>query len=280
MDESAVLRQNYVEWSDCTGGPGRKESIQARYFSAAHPQQSKAVLDQKRWQPQIVPYVHHKWHADTVWSKHTEGSKFISTTSVMLLVTSKTIQQNALQDQLGTIKGSCTKDRQKSRRTHQENQADFCASGDRLLDRDQQQKRLDLPKNCVSSILQAPQREELDEQLFQNQDKRTKVDARTAEKNSKQGNIDTTELAVIDETTQCEVVQRTHAKGKTCCTCGVILQELSAGKANTLKEPTAQELVRASSLQWRSGAKDLSRQLSQEARKLLCREAPLPRSTT
>ena len=38
----------------------------SRYFSAAHPQKSKAVFDQKCWKPQIVPYVQHKWHADTI----------------------------------------------------------------------------------------------------------------------------------------------------------------------------------------------------------------------
>ena len=38
----------------------------------------------------------------------------------MLLVTSGTIQQNVLQDQLDTIKRSCTKDHQKTHRTRQE----------------------------------------------------------------------------------------------------------------------------------------------------------------
>ena len=43
------------------GGTGRKEGRQTCYFSAAHPQKSKAVLDQKNRNPQIVPYVHHMW---------------------------------------------------------------------------------------------------------------------------------------------------------------------------------------------------------------------------
>ena len=47
-------------------GIGRKEGRRAWYFSATHPQQSKAVLDQKSWQPQIVPDVNHMWHTEAV----------------------------------------------------------------------------------------------------------------------------------------------------------------------------------------------------------------------
>ena len=46
-------------------GIGRKVSRQACSFSVAHPQQSKAVLDRKSWQPLLVLYVQHKWHTDT-----------------------------------------------------------------------------------------------------------------------------------------------------------------------------------------------------------------------
>ena len=52
-------------------------------------------------------------------------------------------------------------------------------------------------------------------------------DARTAELYSKQRNSGITELVVIDETTQCEKCTEHNAKGKSFCTCGVILQELS-----------------------------------------------------
>ena len=49
------------------GGMGRKEGRQACYFSAAHPEESKAVLNPKSWVPQIVLHVHHKWHTDTIY---------------------------------------------------------------------------------------------------------------------------------------------------------------------------------------------------------------------
>ena len=52
----AVLRQ----------GIGRKEGRRACYFLAVQPQKSKAALDQKSWQPHIVPHLHHKWHTDTI----------------------------------------------------------------------------------------------------------------------------------------------------------------------------------------------------------------------
>ena len=45
------------------GGRGRNEGRQACYFSAAHTQNSKAVLNPKSWKPQIVRYVHQKRHA-------------------------------------------------------------------------------------------------------------------------------------------------------------------------------------------------------------------------
>ena len=40
------------------------------------------------------------------------------------------------------------------------------------------------------------------------------MDTRTAEWYSKPGNTDVTDLVVIEETTQCEKVQRTQCKGK------------------------------------------------------------------
>ena len=47
------------------GGIGRKEGRQSSYFSAAHPQKSKAVLCHKCLKPPIVPCVHPEWHTDT-----------------------------------------------------------------------------------------------------------------------------------------------------------------------------------------------------------------------
>ena len=57
-------------------------------------------------------------------------------------------------------------------------QADFCASGDRLLDQDQQQKRLDLIRNCVNFVLQSSTKDDRRKRLLQHQEKvRRKVNA-------------------------------------------------------------------------------------------------------
>ena len=64
---STVPRHKDNEWSLIVGGTGRKEGRQACYFSAAHPQDSKVLLCRKCWQSQLVPYVHRKWHADTIY---------------------------------------------------------------------------------------------------------------------------------------------------------------------------------------------------------------------
>ena len=71
---------------------------------------------------------------------------------------------------------------------------------------------------------------ELENKQVQYQEKCTEVDGRTAELYSKQGNIDITEFVVIDEITQCKVCEEYNAKGKSFCTGGTILQELSAEK--------------------------------------------------
>ena len=70
------------------------------------------------------------------------------------------------------------------------------------------------------------------------------MNARTAELYSEQGNTDLKELMVIDETTQCKKCKEHSAKGKSFRTCGVILQEFSTEKTNTLKETTAQVMTR------------------------------------
>ena len=82
------------------GGTGREEGRQACHFSAVHPQKSKAVLDQKGWKPQIVPYIHHKWHADTIddidmVKAQDMGPEFYH--SIMLLFIWETFQQSVLQ---------------------------------------------------------------------------------------------------------------------------------------------------------------------------------------
>ena len=101
------------------GGIVRRESRQACHFSAVHLQKRRAILDQKGWKPQIVPYVHHKWHADTIddidmVKAQDMGPEFYH--SFVQFVIWETFQQSVLQS-LDTIKRSCTKDDQKSQRT-------------------------------------------------------------------------------------------------------------------------------------------------------------------
>ena len=92
--------------------------------------------------------------------------------------------------------------------------ADVRASGGRLRVAAQQQKGLDLIRNCVRSSLPALGRKEVEEEPLQCQRKDKEVNERTAELHSKDGNTDTTELVVIDETTQCETCKTPNAKGK------------------------------------------------------------------
>ena len=73
-------------------------------------------------------------------------------------------------------------------------------------------------------------KDELMKDLLEYQEKSTKVDERTAGLYSKQENTDSTELAVIDETTQCEKCKAHIAQGKSCCTCGSTVEKLTAEK--------------------------------------------------
>ena len=128
-----------------------------------------ATTDRSLRSPQVVPW-HHIWN----WSCHKhkrDVSKMVS--NIQLCCCSMRRRSSSMY---------C-----KSRWTRSEAiQADFRASGDRLLDPDQQQKRLDLIRNLVDSILQTPQRKELEEELLQYQEKGTEVKARTAELYSEQ----------------------------------------------------------------------------------------------
>ena len=83
-----------------------------------------------------------------------------------------------------------------------------------MPDQDQFQVRLNLQRCCVNWILQSPNNDELTRDMLRSQEKGTEVDKRTAELYSEQGNIDITEIVVIDETMQCEKCQEHHAKRK------------------------------------------------------------------
>ena len=81
------------------------------------------------------------------------GTKFLVPPDPAHLLVQKsraeTFQQNVLQESSDTINRSCMKDHQKSHRKHQEIQPDFRASGDRLLDQDQRQLKLNVTKEFV-----------------------------------------------------------------------------------------------------------------------------------
>ena len=94
------------------------------------------------------------------------------------------------------------------------------ASGDRLLDQDQQQKRLDIIESFVNFFMQSPNKDELTKELLQYQQEGTEVDERTAELYSTFGNTD---IMIIDEMTQFEACKEHNAKGLSFCTCGSIL---------------------------------------------------------
>ena len=87
--------------------------------------------------------------------------------------------------------------------------------------------------------------------------------ARTAEFCSKHGNTDITELVDLDKATQCEKRTENNAEGKSFCTCGIILQRLSAKTTKTLKEKTAQEMIRLTVLLWKIRTRGLSRLIGQ-----------------
>ena len=89
------------------------------------------------------------------------------------------------------------------------------ASGNRLHDPDQQQKRLDLIKKYFNFFVQAPHRKELEEELFRYQERKyMEVNSRTAKLYSEQGNANISEHMVIDEMIQCKVCQKTQCKRK------------------------------------------------------------------
>ena len=86
---------------------------------------------------------------------------------------------------------------------------------------------------------------ELEEELLHYQETDPEVDARSAELCSKHPDIP--KLVVIDETTQCENCKEHKAKKETLfCTCGVSFAGRISRKTRTLKETTAQVMIRLS----------------------------------
>ena len=92
--------------------------------------------------------------------------------------------------------------------------ADFCASGDQLLQKNNIRKKFDLIQFCVNFVLHCPNQDEPTKGPLQYQEKGTEVVAHTAELQSKEGNTDISEPVVIDETAQCEKCKEHNAKRK------------------------------------------------------------------
>ena len=162
----AVLRGNSVA---CffSGGTGREEGRQACYLSAAHSQQSKAVLDQKTWQPQIVLYVLHKWHTNTVYETDQFRAQDMGLTLLptfsYVVVPFGDMPAECIASVVGHDQTILYERPLEVKPYAPAIHAAFCASGDRLLDPDpQQQKMFDIMRNCANSMLQAPHRKELE----------------------------------------------------------------------------------------------------------------------
>ena len=87
---------------------------------------------------------------------------------------------------------------------------DFCASGDRLLEKKNNiRTKFGLIQFCVNFVLHCPNQDELTKGPLQYQEKGTEVVAHTAELQSKEGNTD-----ITDETAQCEKCKEHNAKRK------------------------------------------------------------------
>ena len=160
-------------------------------------------------------------------SKHKRWIKHSTKHSVMQFLV-ETFQQNVLQESLDTMKRSCVKDHYKSRHTHQDFKKNSGYRVTSCLTQTNNKEDSILSRIVLIPFYKNLIEKELEDDLLQCPRKDTDVNERTAELYSKQGNKDVTELAVFDETTQCETRRRHNAKGMSFCTCGIILHESSA----------------------------------------------------
>ena len=178
-----------------SGGLGRKEGRQACHFSAAHPQQSNAVLDQKSWQPQIATI-----YGIGLFQAQHMGLKFFPTFSDVFVHFGDVPAERLARvvEHVQTMLSS-TKDHQKSHRTHRQSEHMSVHQVTDCL------TQINNNRGSISSGMgkfhfQALHGKNLKKKCFSIK-KGTEVDARTAELYSKQGNTDLTELVVSDETT-------------------------------------------------------------------------------
>ena len=173
------------------GGMGTTEGRQACYFKAAHSQQSKAVLMREvASHRSLLTFITSgipTQFMKLTWSEHKIRVNNSLKHSVLQLFASETSQQNVLHESLDKIKRSCTKDHQKSQRTHQQFEK---MSVHRVTDCLTQTNN---KRGSISS--QAPHEDVLEKNSVSIKKKGSEVDERRAESYSKQGNTDITEVA-------------------------------------------------------------------------------------
>ena len=141
------------------GGTGRKEGRQACCFPAAHPQESKGAPDRRSWEPQFVPYEHHKWHTNTIYGidlvKAQEmGLKCFQSFSYAVVhfgdIPAPCMARVVGPDQTIVFeRPSVVTPNAPAIR------AVFRAWGGRLLDQDQQKKGLDFIRDCADFVLES-----------------------------------------------------------------------------------------------------------------------------
>ena len=223
-------------------GIGREEGRRACYFSAAHPQKSKAVPHLKNRQPQLVLSVHQKWHTDTIYeidliNAQEMGLTYFQSFSYVVFHFGDIPAECIIARVVGYDQTILHERRSEVAPHTLARQEDFRASGGRLHDPDHKH----LTEKSLKKIY-----------LLQYQEKGSEVNARTAEWHSAQGNADLSDLMVIDDLVQCKAC-KIHSKWKVLLHMWSTLQELPAEESKTLKETTAQVTIRLSCLQWRVG---------------------------
>ena len=137
--------------------------------SAAHPQRSTAVFDQKSWKPQIVPYVHHKWRTatnyefDLVNAQHMDF-KFYQTFSYAVCCLPRRYPSRMHCKSCRTMITQSFLCERPSAVTQNDPaiESDFRASCDRMLDQIRN-RTYSLPWRLVYSMLQALHKDELEQ---------------------------------------------------------------------------------------------------------------------
>ena len=205
----AVLRQNFVELSENRREwAGRRKRNMSLLCRASSTKQSKAEFDQKvgnhsSFLTFITSGIPTQLMKLTVVKAHDMGPKIHS---VLLLFSSETCQQNVLQESSATGQTILCGRPLEIAPHAPANQADFRASGDRLLDQGQQQKGIDLMRNCVVSIFFVRKSLTKDYFCVKRMVRRWTHAQRSCAVNKE--TLTPPRLVVIDETIQCEKCKR------------------------------------------------------------------------